>query len=151
MLHIPAITIRLMPCCVREKISDTMIIQNLGRIDVNLIKSEFGVPFTDEIIVTGERLEHIKRRHPEDYFLFQQYGIEAIANPDMIISDGKNDNTMFMIKRLPQTNLNVVVKVAVDIERPGYKNSVITFYRIRNRNVEKLKKKDGNKLLYTKE
>ena len=128
-----------------------MIIQNLGRLDINLIKSEFGVPFTDEIIVTGERLEHIQKRHPEDYFLFQQYGIEVIMNPDMIISDGKNDNTIFMIKRLPQTNLNVVVKVAVDIEHPDFKNAVLPFYRIRNRNVEKLKRKDGNKLLYTKE
>ncbi len=135
----------------REKDNGTMVIQNLGKLDVGLIEGEFGVPFTDEIIITGERIEHIKKRHPEDYSLFQQYGVEAITNPDMVISDGKNDNTVFMIKKLAETNLNVVVKVAVDIEHPDYKNSVITFYRLRNRNLEKLKKKAGNKILYTKE
>lgn len=55
-----------------------------------------------------------------------------------------------MVKRLPDTNLNVVVKISVDVEHPEYKNSIITFYRIRDKNLKKLENKKGNKILYKK-
>ena len=54
-----------------------------------------------------------------------------------------------MIKKLPDTNLNVVVRVVLETDEEGLKNSVMTFYRIRERNLRKLAEK--NKLLYKKE
>lgn len=54
-----------------------------------------------------------------------------------------------MIKKLPDTNLNVVSKLALDTKMSGFKNSVMTFYRIRERNLKKLIAK--NDLLYKKE
>ena len=54
-----------------------------------------------------------------------------------------------MVKRLPDTNLNVVVRVVLDTDKEGLKNSVMTFYRIRERNLKKLIEKNG--LLYKKE
>ena len=67
----------------------------------------------------------------------------------MIIKDCKNENTVFMIKKLESSNLNVVVKLILDTDKINYKNSVMTFYRIRNSNLRKLEKK--NKTLYKKE
>ena len=67
----------------------------------------------------------------------------------IIIRDRKNRNTVFMIKKLPDTNLNVVSKLALDADKNGLKNSVMTFYRIRERNLQKLKNK--NAILYRKE
>ena len=55
----------------------------------------------------------------------------------------------FMIKKLPGTNLNVVVRVVLETDEDGLKNSVMTFYRIRERNLRKLEEK--NKLLYKRE
>ncbi|HJA65076.1 MAG TPA: hypothetical protein H9955_02065 [Candidatus Mediterraneibacter cottocaccae] len=43
-----------------------------------------------------------------------------------------------MVRKLPDTNLNVVVRVALDTDEEGLKNSVMTFYRIRERNLKKL-------------
>ena len=54
-----------------------------------------------------------------------------------------------MVKRLPETNLNVVVRLALETDEKGLKNSVMTFYRIRNSNLKKLRKK--NKILYIQE
>lgn len=50
------------------------LILSLGKIDLSLLKDEFGKIQTDEIIITEERINHIKMRHPEDYSLFNIYG-----------------------------------------------------------------------------
>ena len=68
---------------------------------------------------------------------------------DMIISDGKNVGTAFLIKQLPNTNLNVVIRLVLENEDSQLKNSVMTFWRIRNKNLKKLIEK--NQLLYKKE
>lgn len=123
--------------------------QSLGKIDIQILEKEYGKIQTDEIIVTNERIEHIKYRHPEDYDLFQKYGHESVEDPDLIIKDMKHCGTVFMVKKLPETNLNVVVRVVLETDNGGLKNSVMTFYRIREKNLNKLIEK--NRLLYKKE
>lgn len=48
-----------------------------------------------------------------------------------------------MVKKLPETNLNVVVRVVLETDDNKLKNSVMTFYRIRERNLKKLIEKMG--------
>lgn len=131
-------------------------IRSLGKIKKEVFEKEFGKIQTDEIIVTNEREDHIKMRHPEDYELFQRFGEETVNDPDFIIRDGKNQGTVFMIKKLQGTNLNVVVRIALEIDEKGLKNSVMTFYRIRERNLRKMIEKNSslmgkNSVLYKKE
>ena len=92
---------------------------------------------------------HFKQRHPEDFALFEKYGKESVSQPDLIIKDIKHAGTVFMIKKLPETNLNVVVRVVLETDNKKYKNSVMTFYRIREKNLRKLIEK--NELLYKRE
>lgn len=132
------------------------LILSLGKIDLSLLKDEFGKIQTDEIIITEERINHIKMRHPEDYNLFNIYGAICVKDPDYIIKDGKHDGTIFMVKKLEDTNLNVVVRIALETDEKGIMNSVMTFYRIRERNLIKLIRKnssltDKDALLYKKE
>ena len=42
----------------------------------------------------------------------------------------KHEGTVFMVKRLPDTNLNVVVRVVLETDDSKLKNSVMTFYRL---------------------
>ena len=132
------------------------LILSLGKIDLSLLKDEFGKIQTDEIIITEERINHIKMRHPEDYSLFNIYGAICVKDPDYIIKDGKHDGTIFMVKKLEDTNLNVVVRIALKTDDKGIMNSVMTFYRIRERNLIKLIRKNSSltgkdALLYKKE
>ena len=122
---------------------------SLGKINIEILKSEFGTLQTDEIIVTDERIGHIKKRHPEDYSLFTMYGASSVSDPDFVIKDEKNKGTVFMVKKLPDTNLNVVVRVVLESDDMKLKNSVMTFYRLRDKNLKKLI--DKNALLYKKE
>ena len=88
-------------------------IQSFGKINIRILEKEYGEIQTDEIIVTSERINHIKERHPEDYYLFEQYGEESVGDPDIIVKDMKHNGTVFMVKRLPETNLNAVVRVVM--------------------------------------
>ena len=121
----------------------------LGNLDPSPLISTFGHLQTTEVVVTDERIAHIKERHPEDYLLFEQYGRESILSPDILIQDVKNVGTVFAVKRLPDTNLNVVLRPVLDTDNPDFKNSVMTFYRIREKNLKKLMQK--NPVLYIKE
>lgn len=132
-----------------NEVSAVAEIRNIGKINIKILEKEFGKIQTDEIIVTNERIAHIQERHPQDYELFMKYGTNSIQNPDYVIKDLKHAGTVFMVKRLPDTNLNVVVRVVLDTDKEGLKNSVMTFYRIRERNLKKLIEK--NSLLYKKE
>ncbi|WP_291225020.1 hypothetical protein [Gemmiger sp.] len=121
----------------------------LGNLDPSPLISTFGHLQTTEVVVTDERIAHIKERHSEDYLLFEQYGRESILSPDILIQDVKNVGTVFAVKRLPDTNLNVVLRLVLDTDNPDFKNSVMTFYRIREKNLKKLMQK--NPVLYIKE
>lgn len=118
----------------------------LGKIDINSLIQTFGKIQTDEVIVTDERIRHIIERHPQYYKLFLEYGVFAVTNPDYIIKDGKCDGIIFMIKRLIDTNINVVVRVALSTDKKGLKNSVMTSYRLRDRNLKRMMEK--NEILY---
>ena len=121
----------------------------LGKLDTQPLEIEFGKLKTDELIVTNERIEHIKFRHPEDFILFEKYSLTVVVKPDFIIKDEKNKNTIFIVKKLENTNLNLVVKIILETDEKDLKNSVMTFYRIRERNLKKLI--DKNKTLYKSE
>lgn len=121
----------------------------LGNLDPSPLISTFGHLQTTEVVVTDERIAHIKERHPEDYLLFEQYGRKSILSPDILIQDIKNVGTVFAVKKLPDTNLNVVLRLVLDTDNPDFKNSVMTFYRIREKNLKKLMEK--NPVLYIKE
>ncbi len=114
------------------------------------LEKEFGKLTTNEVIITDERIAHIKIRHKEDYNLFFLHIENLIINPDFVIKDTRNRNTVFMIKKLENTNLNAVIKLAVD-NNNGYKNSVITFYRMREKNLLKFLKRNERRILYKKE
>ena len=124
-------------------------ITRIGQIDPAPLQAFFGELRTVDVIVTNERIAHIQERHPQDYALFQQYGAQAIEHPDLILQDTKHLGTIFVIRRLPETNLNVIVRLALNTDDPAHKNSVMTFYRIRDKNLDNLQEKFP--LLYKRE
>ena len=105
---------------------------SFGKFDINKVKLEFGNIQTDEVILMEERERHIIERHPNDYESFKKYAKGCIEEPDIIIKDTKHDGTVFVIKKVPESNLNVLIRLALDSDKIGYKNSIITSYRLNN-------------------
>lgn len=121
----------------------------LGNLNNEYLSGEFGELQTTEIIITSERFEHIKERHIVDVPLFEEYAKSAVTKPDIVLKDTEHEGTVFMVKKLPDTNLNVVIRLALSTDTQGFKNSVMTFYRIREKNLKKLEIK--HKVLYKNE
>lgn len=115
---------------------------------IDCIENEFGTLKTSEVIITDERLTHILERHSDDYELYSANLQSIIETPDRIIVDPKNENSIFMIKKIDTSNVNVVVRLMLAEESSEFKNSVITMYQIREKNVLKLEKK--GKVIYKK-
>lgn len=107
--------------------------KHLGKLNIQPLEAEFGKLKTDEIIITKERVDHIKTRHPEDYDYFEKHGINTVIDPDIILKDQNNIGTVYMIKNLETTNLNVVARLVLETDKADYKNSVMTFFRIREK------------------
>lgn len=122
---------------------------DIGRIEVIKFKEISNNIITDEVILTSERYNHIMERHKQDFELyFNEFGT-VISDPDYILKDFKNKDTAIVIKHIDNTNLNIVLKLAIGKDSIHTKNSIMTCYRIRNKNLQKLKEK--NKIVYKSE
>ena len=126
--------------------SEVQDVHYIGKIDRNILEKEFGTLKTSDVVLTEERKLHIKERHPDDFNIFEQNCNDIITHPQIILKDEKNKDTIFMIKHIDDTNLNIIVKLAVIGDKKHPKNSIMSSYRIRDKNVKKLEKR--NKVLY---
>ena len=97
--------------------------KELGRINIELLRDVLGDIQTDEVIITDERIIHIRERHIEDFELFKEYASIGITDPDYIVLDCKNIGTIFMIRKLDDANLNIVVRVALNTDKKGLKET----------------------------
>ena len=122
---------------------------NIGKINKELFKNSFDNILTDEVILTNERHIHIIEKHKADFEEYANKLIEILQEPNYILVDHKNDNTAMLIKHIDKTNINVILKLAITNDNIHTKNSIMTFYRLRDKNLKKLQEK--NKTIYKKE
>ena len=120
--------------------------QYFGNLKPDIFENEFGKLQNYEVVLTEACENHIKEHHPEDYKLLFEYGKSIINHPDIILCDNKNVGTVLLIKRLTDTNLNLIIRLALETDLAGRKNSIMTFYRIRESNLNKLLNR--NKIIY---
>ena len=124
-------------------------LEYIGKLNRSIYEKELGKLQTDEVVLTNERKIHIKERHPSDYELINIYGAETVENPNIVMFDNKNAATVLLIKKIPESNISVIVRLALENDIKGNKNSVITFHRLRERHLKKLLER--NKILYIRE
>ena len=103
----------------------------IGKIDREIYKCITEDIRTEEVIITDERIIHIRERHPNDYERFYSYIPEIINNPDYIIEANK-ENTGILLKEIEENRekFKLVLRIAILNDPIEYKNSVISFWRI---------------------
>ena len=69
----------------------------IGRISKDIYKCVTEDLVTDEVIITDERIQHIKDRHPNDYERFYGYLQEIVEQPQYIV-ETKKPNTALILK-----------------------------------------------------
>lgn len=96
---------------------------------------------TDEVIITDERIKHIKEHHPNDYERFNRYLAEIIQKPDYIIRD-ERPYTGMLLKSFTVSEkgerFRIALRLATSRDPAHYKNSIITFLKIREKEWERL-------------
>ena len=96
---------------------------------------------TDEVIITDERIQHIQERHPDEYERFSAYLAEIVQNPDYIIRDPRPQTGMLLKEiTVGETgeHFRVALRLAASQDPAHYKNSIITFLKIRQKEWERL-------------
>lgn len=101
------------------------------------------------VVLTEERIEHIREGHAEDFDAFSSYIPATIRNPAYVLCDAKNENTAMFIGRVEQTNINVIIKLAFEDASSDLESSVITMYRLGEKTLRRLIKK--NSVVYRRE
>lgn len=107
---------------------------------------------TDEVIITDERIQHIKERHPNDFERYSEYIRLAVEKPDYIIEANKNkDKSALILKSFVEDNkqFKSVLRLATSTDDIKYKNSVITFMKIDEKEWKRLI--NNKKTLYKSE
>lgn len=101
------------------------------------------------VILTEERIGHIREGHAEDFDAFSNYIPDAIRDPAYVLCDVKNENTAMFIRHVKQTNINVIVKLSFEEKDSDLESSVITMYRLGEKTLRRLIKR--NPVVYSRD
>lgn len=123
---------------------------SIGKIDIEKYKCVTPYITTDDVIITSKQIDHIKEHHPNDYERFFKYFKEIVEAPDYIIEANK-PNTALILKEIKEDDkqFKTVLRLVTSNDKPGFKNSIITFMKINEKEWNRLLK--NKKILYKSE
>lgn len=109
--------------------------QHIGKIDKNKLKRYKQKIITEDVVLTDERIKHIKEHHPGDYEKYGRYISEIINSPDYIINDNKNIDTLLYMKTIKENNKNIqiVIRLNTNEKEINKQNSILTLWKIKTR------------------
>lgn len=121
----------------------------VGKLDREIYKCITDDIVTDEVIITDNQIQHIKERHPNDYERFSSYFEKIVGDPDYII-ESKKVSTALVLKEIQAEKevFKTVVRLVTSTDNPEYKNSIITFMKIDEKEWNRLLR--NKKILYRK-
>lgn len=119
----------------------------IGVIDIDIYKCITKDIKSNEVIITEERIQHIKDRHPNDYEKYCGYMKEIVSNPDYIIEANKA-NTALLLKSFSEggEQFKTILRIVTSCDNPAFKNSIITFMKINDKEWQRLLR--NKKILY---
>lgn len=122
----------------------------IGKLDEKIYKCISDDIVTDEVIITEERIAHIRERHPNDYERYYMYLKEIVEYPDYIVETSK-PHTALILKEVvasEKEKFKTVLRLKTSNDNPEFKNSIITFMRISDKEWERLLR--NKEILYKK-
>lgn len=122
----------------------------VGKIDRGIYACVSDDIITDDVIITDERVQHIKERHPNDFETYCEYMREIITFPEYIIQANK-PNTALILRSFQSGEIpfKTVLRLATSNDNPEYQNSIITFMKINNAEWNRLLR--NKKILYKRD
>lgn len=127
-----------------------MNVQIVGKINIATYRCVSAEIVTDEVVMTEERIEHIRKQHPNDYERFCTYIPRMIAEPDYIVQANKA-NTAVILKEIKENGekFKLILRIKMQHDPADYRNSVLSFWHIGDTTWRKTLK--NKKILYKAE
>lgn len=124
-------------------------VRTVGHIDVHKYRCITNDITTDEVVITDERIAHIKTRHPGHYEKIRPFLRAALETPDHILQDKKPD-TALILKRIEPDDLRiqVVLRLHTSADEENRKNSIISAWKINKSRWDDCRK--NKKILYSR-
>ena len=119
------------------------VLENLnfvGKLNISMLGKYSTKIITEKVIITDERLEHIKEHHPELEYKEIKSIKSVIENPDFIFEDRKNIDTILLVKKINMFNKHsrIVVKLNTRTDIQDKFNSVISFWQISEKKIRSI-------------
>lgn len=105
-------------------------LQYIGKIDIDIYRCITSDIDTDEVIITDERIKHIKGHHPGHYEEIEPFMGIAVSDPDYILEDAANTGLILKQVDDEKVRMHIVLKVHTSTDIKGYKNSIISAWKI---------------------
>lgn len=104
---------------------------------------------TDEVVLTDEQIEHIKKRHPQDYERYASYLPYVLMQPDYIL-EANRPHTAFVLKafEVEGGRFQLILRLVTALDPTNYSNSIITFLKISEKKWNKYLR--NKKVLYSR-
>jgi hypothetical protein len=83
-----------------------------------------------EVIITEERIGHIKSRHPGHFEVIAPFLKAAVQEPDYILEDTPNTGLILKAVQANGLRMQMVLRIHTSVDSPGFKNSVISAWKI---------------------
>lgn len=133
-----------------ENTKEVSEVHSVGKIDREIYKCISDDIKTDEVIITDERIQHIKDRHPNDFERYYGYMKEIVETPDYIVETNK-PKTALILKAFNNGDepFKTVLRLVTSEDNPNFKNSIITFMKIDEKEWSRLIRNKKN--LYKRE
>lgn len=108
------------------------MIHHVCKIDLALYRVAAPDLVTDEVVITSERIEHIRDRHGNDFEEYGVYFAEILLSPDHILEN--RQNTAEVLKEIVHNGkkCKLILRLQTSRDPAGYKNAIITFLHIRD-------------------
>jgi len=106
------------------------IVDKICDLDVKIYQCITPDISTSEVVITEERIQHIKKHHPGHFEVIEPHLKAALEAPDYILKDAPN--TGLILKAVMENDLRIqmVLRVHTSADSPGFKNSVISAWKI---------------------
>lgn len=137
---------------IKSNLKDDGVIQvhKIATLDKGIYKCVTKDIVTDEVIITDERIGHIKENHPNDHERYCGYLAQIIKTPDYIVEANK-PNTALILKDFSdgKEQFKTVLRLVTSSDNAEFKNSIITFMKINSKEWNRLIK--NKQILYKRE
>ena len=131
----------------RTAVSD---VHKIGEIDIEKYKCVTADIITKDVVITEKQIEHIKEHHPNDFERFNGFFRDIVENPDYIIEANKPKSALILKEIVSEhEKIKTVLRLVTSTDDPKYKNSIITFMKIDNKEWNRILR--NKKILYKSE